>query len=39
IAQESRKIMAVINPLKNIVEDKSNVSNSKKATRKSIFGF
>lgn len=39
IAQESRKIMSVINPLKNIVEDKSNVSNSKKATRKSIFGF
>ncbi|ENB2034140.1 tyrosine-type recombinase/integrase [Salmonella enterica] len=39
IIQESQKIMAVINPLKNIVEDKSNVSNTKKATRKSIFGF
>lgn len=39
IAKESQKIMAIINPLKTIVEDKSNVSNLKKTSRKSIFGF
>ncbi|WP_447866124.1 tyrosine-type recombinase/integrase [Rahnella bonaserana] len=39
IVQESHRIMAVINPVKNLIEDMTNASKSEKPTRKSIFGF